>query len=821
MSVRGLLAKLNQKGSTLLMVIICLAFLGILGSLMLSVSMINLEMKTVESKSNMNFYTCEKALEEIKAGLEELTISTIQTEYENVLEHYVDYTSLSLNSRNEEVQTKVMDSLQARLGSDKNMLIDRFTKYLSVPSNYTIQLNSVPYEVDSTGHDWLVFKNVNIRYASQGYQNVITSDIRISIPDFTFTATAGTISKSMDQYFKGYALVADGAILCENNSGVTTVTGNVYSGDSIKVRDTLLSDGSYEAVFNGNYLSTRGNIEAKDTASLRIGNILRPFVWANNIVTDSTSNYIYSNHAKTNLDINAICLVKDDLTVNARNSNVKLSGAYVGYSVDDSISNLGSSIIINGSGSAMDLSGLSSLVLAGRAYVTVDSSVDTSISDINILTGESLALKSNQPAYMVPGKYITLNNGPTSVVALHNPITVKDILTGTPSVSIANSTDPAQLNYYSYIDPASQYKMVAKQTTLGTVSTLRYYYLNFASGIQADKFMVNYIDKYPSNLQITDSFPLGNIILPDTDNIISAGNIMGYNTANSTPIIYKAGMSSSYYFASDYAAKDTVLNNLIQSMKFSDISDIYTGTDLCSSDKLQSESISTLPNLFNNMTHYLSKNEAKDKRDNSDTIVGTTVLDSGVREVNSSYATGYTLNSGFKYYNSTNPINPLDNTSAGNADEKSVVVLSGDAAITEGSHFNGILITTGNVTIGKNAVINGIIIAAGHTTVGGKTTGNNVTVGSGAKVYGRIIATGNIVLGEGSVIDCTQNTAFTDTALNMTVDAFLENIFKKDANILWKMFINPQISVNITPGGTTSDLVNLTNLVSSENWRNN
>ncbi|NLO08600.1 MAG: hypothetical protein GX129_01865, partial [Clostridiales bacterium] len=61
--------KLNNQGSTLLTVIIIIAFIGILGSMMLSVTMTNLQMKMIERKSKENFYTCESTLDEMRTRL--------------------------------------------------------------------------------------------------------------------------------------------------------------------------------------------------------------------------------------------------------------------------------------------------------------------------------------------------------------------------------------------------------------------------------------------------------------------------------------------------------------------------------------------------------------------------------------------------------------------------------------------------------------------------------------------------------------------------------------------------------------------------------
>jgi hypothetical protein len=120
--------------------------------------------------------------------------------------------------------------------------------------------------------------------------------------------------------------------------------------------------------------------------------------------------------------------------------------------------------MINGSGSSLNLSGLSNLILAGRAHV--DISNNSLNKDTEILTGESVAFKSNQRAYLLPEKFITNIR--------HNPVTQADYSTvGTPVIQIDDSTEAIKYNNYLASTP---YKIAAKQTG---ATTLRYYYFNF------------------------------------------------------------------------------------------------------------------------------------------------------------------------------------------------------------------------------------------------------------------------------------------------------------------------------------------------------
>ena len=506
--------KINHKGSTLLMVLICMAFLGILGSLILSVSVVNLQMKKVEISSKSNFYTCEKALSEIRAGLEELTATKIRENYQTVLENYVSYASLSEDARSASIQTKIISSLKLTLGSDAAAIDSRLTSYLQEKEDYVIQVKaSEPY---TSGGNYLLFKDLEIQYTKAGYETKITTDIRITLPSFIFTEEEDTVTYSMKQPYEDFALVADGDISSENTSGVNRITGNLYAGGNILIRDSLIRDSggpsSHTVYLDGTHIITRGDLLLEDTASLFVGSGGgRPLVWAKNILTANTDDYLPIYSDKTNLTMNAICLVQDDLTLDAQGSKAVLSGAYIGYTGGTTAA--GSAMIVNGSGSGMDLSGLSSMVLAGRAHVSVEDSilkaVNPSVANVNIMTGESLALKSNQRAYLVPGEYIFLETDASSQAAGHNPITKKDLLEGTPKIRITAPSDTSKLDLTDdYLNETKPYKIAAKQTVSGEVSTLRYYFLNFISGKKADQYLRDYMGNTRTHFRRWIGFPM-------------------------------------------------------------------------------------------------------------------------------------------------------------------------------------------------------------------------------------------------------------------------------------------------------------------------
>jgi hypothetical protein len=210
------------------------------------------------------------------------------------------------------------------------------------------------------------------------------------------------------------------------------------------------------------------------------------------------------------------------------------------------------------------------------------------------------------------------------------------------------------------------------------------------------------------------------------------------------------------------------------------------------------------------MKHNLTPNAGKRQYLGGEPLVASTVLRSGILQVIGELS-GYTAKSpGFTCYNSL----PSNTWSSTEDAAKSIVVIDGDAVIEAGSRFNGVFIATGNVTIGDGALINGLVIAAGN----GTTSAGDILVRDGANILGRLIAEGDVVLQENCSINSTASTSF-DPALS--VSQFLADIFDADGDILWKMFVNPEVTINIVEGSANTDLVDINNLVTFENWRMN
>ncbi len=785
--------KLNNQGSTLLTVIICIAFVGILGSMMLSVTKTNLQMKIIESKSKQNFYSCEVAMEEIRTGIEEITAAKIQEVYETkVLGNFADFllrqpTALAKNTY---IKQQISAAVIRKIGNADSIADDAplysgtavkerrddfFNNYLSTPPagaaiTVTIGRDDTHLPISSDGNS-VTIEDICVRMTKNDYETSITTDIVITLPDFTFDEVVETEEAvyTLEQPFQNYALVADGLILSDQTLNANNINGNVYAGTGI----TADGRNSQNHVLNitANQVVTRGTIKAEDTGKLVIkgpvsgGDTKPAVVWANNLMTNTTSNSVALTTA---LDIYGICFIKDDFTLEGSKSNVKLKGAYVGYSGAHTA--LGSSIIINGTGSTMNLSELDSLILVGRANISPDGAAITE----DIMTGESIAFKSNQRAYLIPGKFIDQ--------VKRNPITTSDIgPSGLPRVDF--SLEASSIPYVDYVDPTHSYKIASKLTKpTDPNSLLRYYYLSFASGKKADKYLQEYMIQYPTALNIMDPFELGVVSLPDasvsTKEVLTVGNRMSYN---GTAVNLEPGMSNR---PEPEFQTDSLLDAWIGSRLLNH--QIYTAKA-----GLPSYKVSMLPGLYSKVSHLLSLDSTRTYQE-TDSTVGALLNPSGIGVVAG--------DTNVRYFDGNKVLNSGDISATDN-----LVVVNG--SVTINTDFQGLLLASGNITINSDVEINGMAIAVGSSS-GGTA---DITLLNQVTVNGCLAATGNITLGNQSTI-------------NAGTDSFIEYLFTDNVkvNTLRNLFKNATMTINYTSGTAVDErTVDLSAMISYENWQKN
>ncbi len=412
--------KNRNNGSTLIMVIVAIAFIGILGSLVISMTMINIQMKTIDAQSRENFYSTEAVMQDVKSGLEEIAASEMSKAYENVLLHYVEYTNNGISITNE-FDKQYLEGVRAALVSSgspihydpekiRAHITNTTTKECFKNDSSTPEMNAKNTMTLNYSEKYLKLDNIKVELKNEnnGQLTTIETDILIYPPEMSLETSAGYPE------FSNYVLIANDSVETETGNYSSSIRGDVYAG----ANGVQCTNGSLGIV--GNMLVTRGNVSVYNNARLYIGGATSGTnVWAENITTEKKSS---STTESASLEIIGTCYVSNDLMLNAPKSVVALGGKYYGYSFNEKNmrkdepdyvkelvkSNYSSAILINGKDCALNLGGLTTLSLVGRSFVAVP--FGTGKDDIAM--GQSIGAKSDQTMYLVQREYMKAGANP-------------------------------------------------------------------------------------------------------------------------------------------------------------------------------------------------------------------------------------------------------------------------------------------------------------------------------------------------------------------------------------------------------------------------
>lgn len=594
--------KKNNNGSTLILIVICIAFVSILGTLLLSLTVSNLQMKSIDHKAKSNFYNAETALDEIKTGLGEETAAALEAAYKSIMEQFIttEFVGLSNDEKKAQFADKFIDTLY-------NSLIESYNLYDMEHLRNYVTNDQVVLETAlgnnlllvDTNKKLITLKNVKISYTDdEQYKTSIATDIVISTPSMSFQTGSDVLPSYSD-----YSLIADNSIKLDAATAVEA-RGNVYAGSN----GISLDNASTLNISNTAKIVTRGDISVGERSLLNITGNSK--LWAMNLATVKGAD----TGLTTEINIDSNCYIGDDLMLNAVNSIVKINGEYYGYSyaagkTTETVTTnnnpaFSSAIIINGKNAVMDMSASNAIFLSGRAYLNPNTGGNTWVdpavtggaepkSQENIQTGESLAVKGNQLAYLVPKEYIWCGKNPVNASVYDSrPAEEVDFSKG--------STSGIRLSDY-----ADGYTKVFYQAT-GSAKWV-YYYIKFKSEEKANEYLQKYyeLNNTASPAGIIDnrigsyakSIKLNNSL----HSIISAGNIFTFdeNTKRSSLIAnsvktdsrnasYEAMLHRKDTLITQYDAIRTTLNEH-SNMEAYDTSSVFN--TLIKKELLQQDSI--------------------------------------------------------------------------------------------------------------------------------------------------------------------------------------------------------------------------------------
>ncbi len=531
--------KKDNRGAALVLVLLVAALVSMLVTLVLVATVSNAKSKSTEQIGNNNFNVADSAIEELTMGLEEIADSALRDAYTHMLLIYSKTVQKQrLQILQELFSNSIVGKIAAGDGTSK-VDIDKLRAMIVDASNGSVltgnNADEVPTYLVDTDYS-VVIKDVKITYTDdKGYETIITTDIRFSIP--ASLVDVSKISDSID--FKGFSIITDGYLKMEAAGSSAGIDGSVYAKNGINAKSTTLS-------MTGDYVISRGSLIAENGASVSMTNESSQ-LWVKNVETLASGGYAATSPS-TWITLKGINFVADDLSLNADYADVVVTGNYYGYHTTNSTSiqagdaSGSSAIVINAANANLDMSSANTVMIAGKTYLTIPNYYyDTTLSEEQLasitvnavnyqtfLQGESLSFKGVQSAYMVPGDCIMgLNHNPLTASEYEQLQAAEAAGSSTMRVYIGQNVKNGGIDLNDYVDSSTPYKAryVQYYGKNGAATTMVYLYLNFTSPNKAADYFMEYYNRYSLRVEnMADYLKIGDIVTGA--NVIHTGNLI-------------------------------------------------------------------------------------------------------------------------------------------------------------------------------------------------------------------------------------------------------------------------------------------------------
>lgn len=751
--------KKNNKGSSIVMVLVIMALLMILVTIVLSLALRNYRMKTTNRESIYNFYSAETALDEIRAGLTKEVSTAAADAYNTTM---AEFATMDESARRQKFQTEYIHNLKDALAGGTNggtgsvmysieyiAAMIQETGYIEEAGVGAKLLTAEGENVINETKNGLILKNIIVAYYGENdFYSEIKTDIVLEFPDINFSQMA-TMPNLL-----AYALVAQDSIQV-TDAAVCTIKGNAYlgTGESIVENAHLIASSKTTAVDN-QLLISGGTIKGTTNANIQVADME---LWVQDIVVDSSV---------AGVDRSSVYLQDDLILSNSlyhaggtqTESKVFISGAYYGFGnvetavragayagdahkvqeIQNHPANYNSSMIINGVNSTLDISGLSVFKLAGNAYVNgtehadavdemiananrsnadaVDTKVAEGVNTEDVRMGESLAIRSDQIAWMVPADCIapeTENGGvnPMPITQYSELIEELENLYGDGTSNfravdklVSLDTKSGKLGGATLGELGVTGWQIEAQQVVGTAKSMVYVFVKFDSTESANAFFRRYYSNAENLTKLgeyLDLYATGGIRLPQEV----------LDTAGDTNFFFQGNLLASE--AAKLYVPDTP-------------SGVSASTGAQLSERMLEEGIAYQDNFAALNTKLL-----KDYSQLLDDERGKTVYENLVNSMISGASTEYSISEGSSkvFVKSTGQAAIIANGDFVLNDTNLAVVKTTED-VEGGCHSDAecyVIIASGDITVEKD--FTGLIFAGGKITVAGK----NVTLTADAR----------------------------------------------------------------------------------------
>lgn len=571
----------DNRGASFVMVVVAMAIVAVLAVTVLWIALMNLQMKVTDEKNTDNFYSAEGVLDQICTGLQGDISKAYSAGYTKVMENYSD-SSINEAGRQSIFAQEYLKSLKTSLEYDSTGMTFNMGKLIQYVDPKLLEkkdnqpraiIKSTNADVNGNGQlkvyqNRVVLNGLRVEYTDEkGFKSIIETDISLGVPSMSFTASGG-----VPELFT-YSLVGNEGLEITSGINKVNLSGNLYAGCK-NAADTGTSTTSVTIPNNAtldvkdtSYMIAEGDIEVGDFAGKDTATIKKNMAGVHNNSTLSvdsqcqlwTSN-INVNGAAVKLD--GMTYVADDMTLKGTGSKVTLgknnknnNAKYVGFGnggadKENPVAGDSSAIIINGREASLDMSNIRELMLAGTAYINTQAIVNSSgvgTENSNVAMGESISVKGDQIAYLVPPECIGTSGDGADAKSLYNknPLSYKEYkditATGQDQTKytevnanvVSTKTGKALLAYLpekKTIDNCIK-KVFVPSTDNNDDDGLVYYYVNLPTN-KAAEYYSDYFGADSDKLKRYTKFYTDSIQVNEAASIYTAGNYSIYDGSN-------------------------------------------------------------------------------------------------------------------------------------------------------------------------------------------------------------------------------------------------------------------------------------------------
>lgn len=487
----------DNKGSAMLAVVIAMLFVVALGTALLYAAYSGLQVSATARSDESNFYDASAAMDAVKSGVQDEVAKALQLAYSEVL---VEYGKGTIS----DPQQKFMDEFVEKLDLSEEIGGGTFTVFpedpvfhkkkiqVSVPQlqdlataayDGTVSLSAAGMDESGKIEALIDESSISITglqlncISPKGYESNISTDIVIQLPDF-FSGSA--VSASLGDY----TIIANQslkALTLNQNSvlgGIYVGPGGITIGKSCKLE-----------IDKGKLVSA-GRISTEEDSSFSVSADGYDF-WANEIEAGKNST----------VTINSNTHVADDLILNG-GSTVELTGRYYGFGSDDAETTnhdvaKSSSIFVNSYVSekkaTLDISKLEQMCIAGVSFING-----------TYPSGQSIAVKTDQLAYLVPAEAITnYKTNPTVLKFNEEILESPKINTATVLWTIdgVNKTLAYYIGDENVKDEVYSGASGSLVTYYAQGTDVGYVFINFTKQAKANEYFKDYFAAKPEAIQ--------------------------------------------------------------------------------------------------------------------------------------------------------------------------------------------------------------------------------------------------------------------------------------------------------------------------------